>query len=262
MRDMENEKTMWPSDLAKQLDIKPVTLRAWSNAFEQHGFEFLKDQSGRRAYTEENAMMFTKFQELCKTMNQDNAINSVMEMIQNGVKFSDNKRYENTEITAMSEKKRYPEQFVQGLVEEVAGLREQVTALTQIVEMMAKNNHFDERLKAIEEQLQKNNEQNALIAERSEAVEQIAASNEGFQHEVVENFNNVLKKFNDHQQEILDTLDEKTKPNQIIDLGTDKKLRELIERVDDMSKSVETVIEESRADRHRKRGFFERLFGK
>lgn len=60
----DRSKSYWSHEVAKLLDISTSTLRKWSLALEAEGYEFVRDENGRRAYLERDIMPLQKMREL------------------------------------------------------------------------------------------------------------------------------------------------------------------------------------------------------
>lgn len=58
------EQGYWSSEMAKILDIAPVTLRKWSIALEREGYIFIRDENGRRAYRERDILPLKSMKQL------------------------------------------------------------------------------------------------------------------------------------------------------------------------------------------------------
>lgn len=77
MRDdsKNQEKSYWSKEIADHLGIGTSTLRKWCLLLEENGYVFLRDEHGRRAYTEHDAIALRQFKELTteKAMSLENA---------------------------------------------------------------------------------------------------------------------------------------------------------------------------------------------
>lgn len=70
---MASEKTYWSREICDLLDIKSSTLRKWCLILEKAGYRFLRDEQGRRAYTEHDAIALRQFKELSQNMTLEEA---------------------------------------------------------------------------------------------------------------------------------------------------------------------------------------------
>lgn len=61
--------TFTPKIVANKLNLKPSTLRSYSNQFEQNGYVFQRDASNRRLYIEKDIALIHKFIELIHDNN-------------------------------------------------------------------------------------------------------------------------------------------------------------------------------------------------
>lgn len=55
-----------PKDMANILNIKPVTVRKYSEILERAGYVITRSESGRRQYTQKDATVFVQMKELCE----------------------------------------------------------------------------------------------------------------------------------------------------------------------------------------------------
>lgn len=94
------EKTYWTKDISDNLSIGTSTLRKWCLLLEENGYLFLRDEHGRRAYTEHDAIALRKFKELTteKAMSLENASIAVISAF---------KRAQNDDIT-LSATQQFP----------------------------------------------------------------------------------------------------------------------------------------------------------
>lgn len=77
--DSANVKTWWSRELAEHLDIGASTLRKWSLELEKAGYVFLRDEHGRRAYVEHDALALRQFKKyLDGGMSYDSASKAVL----------------------------------------------------------------------------------------------------------------------------------------------------------------------------------------
>lgn len=77
--DNANLKTWWSRELADHLSIGGSTLRKWSLELEKAGYVFLRDELGRRAYVEHDAIALRQFKkELDSGKSYDSASKSVV----------------------------------------------------------------------------------------------------------------------------------------------------------------------------------------
>jgi hypothetical protein len=76
--DNASTKTWWSKELADHLGIGGSTLRKWSMELEKAGYKFLRDEHGRRAYVEHDALAFRQFKKyLDSKMTYDSAATTV-----------------------------------------------------------------------------------------------------------------------------------------------------------------------------------------
>jgi DNA-binding transcriptional MerR regulator len=78
----------WSQEVSKMLNIGASTLRRWSLAMEQKGYQFQKDENGRRRFYERDVAALRSIKEISEQQGStiDEAINAVLK--QNDVKFT------------------------------------------------------------------------------------------------------------------------------------------------------------------------------
>jgi DNA-binding transcriptional MerR regulator len=64
----KSEITYSANQVAQQIDVKPVTLRAWCKALEEAGYKIMRDEQGNRLYTERD---ISALRQLSEYMNKN-----------------------------------------------------------------------------------------------------------------------------------------------------------------------------------------------
>lgn len=84
--DVRQENTYWSREMADLLQIGGSTLRKWCGVFEAHGYSFLKDDKGKRAFTDHDAIALRHFKDLTmdKGVALDVAAKAVIERFGSG----------------------------------------------------------------------------------------------------------------------------------------------------------------------------------
>lgn len=81
------EKAFWASEVADKLKMNTSTLRNWTNALEKEGYQFIKDEKGRRAFLDkdiENLKLLQK--NLKNNMSMKDGVLSVIARVKGEVR--------------------------------------------------------------------------------------------------------------------------------------------------------------------------------
>lgn len=63
---LNKKNAFWTSEVASMLDVQPITVRTWALKFEEKGFNFPRDDNGKRAFISDHVNMFRYLQSLTK----------------------------------------------------------------------------------------------------------------------------------------------------------------------------------------------------
>jgi transposase len=77
--DIHEIQTYTNKEVSEVLCIGDSTLRKWCLLFEEHGYQFKKDENDRRQLTERDIILLKKFRELKESgLEQENAVNKIL----------------------------------------------------------------------------------------------------------------------------------------------------------------------------------------
>lgn len=114
------DKTFSAREVSQQIDVKPVTLRAWAKALEQAGYRIYRDPQAGRLYTERDISALRKWKEFMdKNLTWEQAAKLIIEEFGDGLA-AGARPVEQSDNGAIAELKEYmlrQEDFNKALVE-------------------------------------------------------------------------------------------------------------------------------------------------
>ncbi|MFD1676363.1 MerR family transcriptional regulator [Alicyclobacillus fodiniaquatilis] len=140
------DKTFSAREVSQQIDVKPVTLRAWAKALEDAGYQIYRDPQAGRLYTERDISALRKWKEFMdKNLTWEQAAKLIIEEFGDALA-PDARPGERSDNGAIAELKEYmqrQEEFNKALVERLeCEIQDQRNYIQEILAALAEDKRY------------------------------------------------------------------------------------------------------------------------